>query len=88
VPDVSGAGDRLQRVTHPDRPPTLGDQLNEAMRLHGDTPASDAGFLGAPVSDVLDWTADAALRVTVGTAGTGRSGRPPGRACTPLPKCR
>jgi len=51
----------LERVARATRPATLGDKLNEGMRVRVHTTEAAAQSMGVPSVDVLDWSADAVL---------------------------
>jgi len=61
VPDVLRVDGGLRRGVRPKRPPTLGDRLNEAMRLRVQTTDDAARALGATSAEVLAWSADGQL---------------------------
>jgi len=61
VPDVHRGDGGLRRAAPPKRPPTLGDRLNEAMRLRVQTTDDAARALGATSAEVLAWSADGQL---------------------------
>jgi hypothetical protein len=48
-------------VARATRPATLGDKLNEVMRVRVHTTEAAAQSMGVPSVDVLDWSADAVL---------------------------
>ena len=59
VPDAYRRdGDRFQRVGRATRPPTLGDVLNQAMRLRMQTTEAAANAMGVTTAEVLAWSAD------------------------------
>jgi len=61
VPDVLETGRATTRVRPAGRPPTLGDKLQEALRVRNQATDQAAHAMGVPTADLLAWTADAAL---------------------------
>jgi hypothetical protein len=67
-PEVQPPEHRLQRIVRPSRPPTLGDKLNEVLRLKGQTSEQAARAMGVTTAEVLAWTADTEPPGTAGMA--------------------
>jgi hypothetical protein len=61
VPDAHRVDGGLRRGVRPKRPATLGDRLNEAMRLRVQTTHDAARALDATTAEVLAWSADEKL---------------------------